>query len=325
MGKKTAVDPTAAVAGRSPAKLAWDRFRHDKVAMFALVLSIVIFFLAFGAPFITGLLGLDPLSRDKTAIDLNNVGLPLGPWSGASAEHPLGVEPGTGRDLFSRLLYGARISLTVATLTSVSAIGIGLIAGIVSGYFRGRVDATMGRLVDFLLAFPSLFLIIALSRPMADRLQDMTGIEDRNTVMVMLLIMLLSLLGWASMARLIRSEVLSLREREFVLAAQSLGASNSRIIFRELLPSLWPKVIIFLSLSLPGFLTTEAVLSFLGVGIQPPAPTWGVMLSDAVNYAFVVPAYFFFPGLTLVVVVTALNLVGSGISDAFDPKLERNH
>lgn len=313
-----------AVAGRSPAKLAWDRFRRDKVAMFSLVITILIFIVAFTAPLITGALGLDPYSRDKTAIDLLNLGLPKGPWAGASLEHPLGVEPGTGRDLLARLLFGARISLTIGLFTALITISIGTTMGVVSGYFRGKVDSSIGRLIDFLLAFPALFLIIALSRPMADRLQDWTGIENRNTVMVMLLIILLSVLGWASMARVIRSEVLSLREREFVLAAQSLGASNSRIVFRELLPSLWPKAVIFLSLSLPGFLTTEAVLSFLGVGIAAPDPTWGLMLSDAVTYWSVVPAYFVFPGAFLVIVVTSLNLLGAGISDAFDPKYDKN-
>jgi peptide/nickel transport system permease protein len=313
-----------AVAGRSPAKLAWDRFRRNKVSMFALVLTVLIFLVAFSAPLITGWFGVDPYSRDKNAIDLINLGLPKGPWAGASWEHPLGVEPGTGRDLMARLLYGARISITIGLFTSIISISIGLVAGVVSGYFRGRVDSSIGRLIDFLLAFPALFLIIALSRPMADRLQEFTGIENRNTVMVMLLIILLSVLGWASMARVIRAEVLSLREREFVLAAQSLGASNSRIIFRELIPSLWPKAIIFLSLSLPGFLTTEAVLSFLGVGIAAPDPTWGLMLSDAVTYWSVVPAYFFFPGFFLVTVVTALNLLGAGVSDAFDPKYQKS-
>jgi peptide/nickel transport system permease protein len=325
VAKKT-VDLTRAVEGRSPGKLAWDRFRQDRVAMVSLVFLGIILLTVAAAPLITGYFNVDPYSTDETAIDINNFGYPYGPWAGASWEHPLGVEPGTGRDIMARLLYGARISLLIATITAVLSIGIGVIAGLISGYFRGRTDAAIGRLVDFLLAFPSLFLIIALSRPMADRLQEFLGTDDRNFVTILLLIILLAVLGWASIARIIRAEVLSLREREFVLAASSLGASHIRIIFKELLPSLWPKALVFLSLSLPGFLTTEAVLSFLGVGIRPPHPTWGWMLQDSVRYFknATVPAYFLFPGITLVVIVILFNLVSTGVNDALDPKIERN-
>ncbi|MEN9693141.1 MAG: hypothetical protein RLZZ330_785 [Actinomycetota bacterium] len=318
------VDTTQAIAGRSPSKLAWDRFRHNRVAMVALVVSMFFFFVAYLSSPILAILGLDPYVMDRDAIDLDNFNNPIGPWGGISVEHWLGVEPGVGRDVFARLLIGARTSITIATVTSVLSIGIGMVIGLISGYFKGRVDEAIGRVIDLLLAFPTFFMLIAIARPMAERLQDALGVDDKNIATILLLVILLTIFGWAGLARLIRSDVLSLSEREFVLAAESLGASHSRIIFKELLPSLWPKAIIFLSLSLPGFLTTEAALSFLGIGIQEPMPSWGVMLEMAVAKAYTVPTYFLIPAITLIVLVTALNLVGTGISDAFDPKLERN-
>ena len=292
--------------------------------MIALGVSIFFVVVAYSSPLILSLMNLDPYTIDRDAIDIEYFNYPKGPWGGISTEHIFGVEPGVGRDVFARLLIGARISITIATITSILSIGLGMIMGVISGYFKGKVDASIGRVIDFLLAFPFFFMIIAIMRPTADRIQSMTGIEDKNYVTIFLLIALLTIFGWAGLARLIRSDVLSLREREFVMAAESMGASRARIVFKEIMPSLWPKAIIFLSLSLPGFLTTEAGLSFLGIGIQEPMPSWGVMLDQSVRYANSIPTYFLIPAAVLIVLVTALNLVGTGISDAFDPKLERN-
>ena len=315
---------TPVIAGRSPARLAVDRFRKDKVAMTGLFISIFFFAVAFLATPILAILSRDAYVIDRSAINLDYFNYPLGPWGGISTEHWLGVEPGVGRDVFARLLLGARTSITIAVITSVLSISLGMVIGVISGYFKGKVDEAIGRLIDLLLAFPTFFMLIAVARPMADRLQKLLGLEDRNVATIILLIVLLTIFGWAGLARLIRSDVLSISEREFVLAAESLGASRSRIIFKEIMPSLWPKAIIFLSLSLPGFLTTEAALSFLGIGIQEPMPSWGVMLDQAVRYAQSIPTYFLIPAFTLIILVTALNLVGAGVSDAFDPKLERN-
>ena len=292
--------------------------------MIALGVSIFFFLIAYLSSPILAILNLDPYAMDRDAIDLDNFNNPIGPWGGISSEHWLGVEPGVGRDVFARLIIGARTSITIATITSVLSIGIGMVIGLISGYFKGKVDEAIGRVIDLLLAFPTFFMLIAIARPLADRLQAALGVDDKNIATIILLVLLLTIFGWAGLARLIRSDVLSLREREFVLAAESLGASHRRIIFKELLPSLWPKAIIFLSLSLPGFLTTEAALSFLGIGIQEPMPSWGVMLEMAVAKAYTVPTYFLIPATTLIILVTALNLVGTGVSDAFDPKLERN-
>ncbi len=292
--------------------------------MIALGVSIFFFLIAYLSSPILAILNLDPYAMDRDAIDLDNFNNPIGPWGGISTEHWLGVEPGVGRDVFARLIIGARTSITIATITSVLSIGIGMVIGLISGYFKGKVDEAIGRVIDLLLAFPTFFMLIAIARPLADRLQAALGVDDKNIATIILLVLLLTIFGWAGLARLIRSDVLSLREREFVLAAESLGASHRRIIFKELLPSLWPKAIIFLSLSLPGFLTTEAALSFLGIGIQEPMPSWGVMLEMAVAKAYTVPTYFLIPATTLIILVTALNLVGTGVSDAFDPKLERN-
>ncbi len=324
MARTQKVDTTQVIAGRSPSRLAWDRFRHNRVAMIALGVSIFFFLIAYLSSPILAILNLDPYAMDRDAIDLDNFNNPIGPWGGISSEHWLGVEPGVGRDVFARLIIGARTSITIATITSVLSIGIGMVIGLISGYFKGKVDEAIGRVIDLLLAFPTFFMLIAIARPLADRLQAALGVDDKNIATIILLVLLLTIFGWAGLARLIRSDVLSLREREFVLAAESLGASHRRIIFKELLPSLWPKAIIFLSLSLPGFLTTEAALSFLGIGIQEPMPSWGVMLEMAVAKAYTVPTYFLIPATTLIILVTALNLVGTGVSDAFDPKLERN-
>jgi ABC-type dipeptide/oligopeptide/nickel transport system permease subunit len=207
-------------------------------------------------------------------------------------------------------------------LTTSLTLFIGLIVGIIGGYFRGRIDDYLGRFTDFLLAFPAFFMIVALSEPMVARIQD-TGIAQGNSARVIFLIFFLSFFGWPGFSRLVRSQVLSLRERDFVTAAQAMGATRRRIIFKELIPNLWAPVIVVVSLSLPGYLAAEAVFSFLGIGIQPPATTWGILLDNARRFVTVYPNFFLITAGSLVLVVLAFNLVGDALRDALDPRSER--
>jgi ABC-type dipeptide/oligopeptide/nickel transport system permease subunit len=207
-------------------------------------------------------------------------------------------------------------------LTTSLTLFIGLIVGIIGGYFRGRIDDYLGRFTDFLLAFPAFFMIVALSEPMVARIQD-TGIAQGNSARVIFLIFFLSFFGWPGFSRLVRSQVLSLRERDFVTAAQAMGASRRRIIFKELMPNLWAPVIVVVSLSLPGYLAAEAVFSFLGIGIQAPATTWGILLDNSRRFVTVYPNFFLITAGSLVLVVLAFNLVGDALRDALDPRSER--
>lgn len=282
--------------------------------------SIVVLMLSLFAPVVCKILGINP---DELNLDLiDSSGIPTLPNGGISWEHPLGLTPGIGRDLLANLLYGSRISFLVAFLTTGLAIFIGLIVGIVGGYFRGRIDDYLGRFTDFLLAFPAFFMIVALSEPMVARIQE-TGIAQGNSARVIFLIFFLSFFGWPGFSRLVRSQVLSLRERDFVTAAQAMGASRKRIIFKELMPNLWAPVIVVVSLSLPGYLAAEAVFSFLGIGIQPPATTWGILLDNARRFVTVYPNFFLITAGSLVLVVLAFNLVGDALRDALDPRSER--
>jgi ABC-type dipeptide/oligopeptide/nickel transport system permease subunit len=210
----------------------------------------------------------------------------------------------------------------VAILTTSLTLFIGLVVGIVGGYFRGRIDDYLGRFTDFLLAFPAFFMIVALSEPMVARIQD-AGIAQGNGARIIFLIFFLSFFGWPGFSRLVRSQVLSLRERDFVTAAQAMGASRRRIVFKELMPNLWAPVIVVVSLSLPGYLAAEAVFSFLGIGIQAPATTWGILLDNSRRFVTVYPNFFLIVAGSLVLVVLAFNLVGDALRDALDPRSER--
>ena len=185
--------------------------------------------------------------------------------------------------------------------------------------FANTFDAIVGRFSDFLLSFPATFMIIALSLPMTQRIENL-GIARDNGARVIVLIIFFTFFGWMGFARLIRSQAFSMRERDFVMAAQALGASSFRIITKELLPNLWPSAIVFLSLSLPGYLAAEATFSFLGVGVQAPGSSFGLVLSDAVEYWRSDPAYLLIPSIYLIIMVLALNLLGDAIRDALDPK-----
>jgi len=252
---------------------------------------------------------------------MNSQGFPTGGFNGISWAHPLGLEPGIGHDLLARLLFGARTSFFVALIVTISSVSIGLIMGILMGYFRGAVDSTLGRFIDFLLAFPAFFMIVALSLPMVQRLEA-TGIVEGNSARMTYLVLILIFFGWPYLARIMRSQVLSIRERDYILAARALGASQRRIIFKEILPNLWTVVIVYLSLSLPGYLTAEAVFSFLGLGVQPPDATWGLLIADSIKYVINNPTYFFILSSALILVVLTFNLLGDAVRDALDPRSE---
>jgi peptide/nickel transport system permease protein len=212
----------------------------------------------------------------------------------------------------------------VGVLATFLTTTIGLIIGVVAGYKRGWVDSVIGRFMDVTLAFPSFLLIIALTRPFTQRLESL-GVPEGNPARMTYIILVLGTFGWVYVARVVRGQTLSLREREFVEAAKASGATSRHIIFKQLLPNLWAPVIVIVSLSLPGYVATESTLSFLGLGLMQPAASWGVMLGDSVRYYRADPTYLFIPGVALIVLVMAFNVVGDAIRDALDPKTDRQN
>lgn len=308
------------IVQRTPKQIAWGRFKSNKVGVFAGIASTFFISAGFLAPLISRAFHVNNHSRYPKG--LNQFAMPIGHWGGISLAHPLGLEPGTGRDVFALLLYGSRISFTVAIISTTASIGIGMLVGIATGYFKGKIDSTIGRFSDFLLSFPSTFMIIALSLPLVQRVESI-GIAHDNAARLVVLVIFLVFFGWTGFYRLIRSQSMSLRERDFVMASQAMGASSWRIITKELLPNLWPTAIVFVSLSLPGYIAAEATFSFLGVGIQAPDTSFGLVLSDGISYWRDDPAYLLLPSLILIAIVLALNLLGDAIRDALDPKAGR--
>ncbi len=286
--------------------------------MICLLILIVMYLTAIVGPLIAGMIDLSPYSFDSKAIsDLG--GAPIGAWGGISPQHILGVEWGTGRDIFAQLLFGLRISLIISTTATFLTVTIGVVVGIIAGYSGGWTDAVIGRLMDLVLAFPFLLIVIALSGVLTQRLTQL-GVPQGNASRVTYLILVMSIFGWPYLARIVRGQVLSLREREFVEAAVAMGASRRRILFTEMLPNLWAPIIVYATLTLPAYIGFEAALSFLGVGVIPPDTTFGSMLANSVSYFNVVPTYLFIPGTILVVLVVSFNLLGDSLRDALDPK-----
>ena len=318
------------IKGRSLTAIAWGRLRRDRSAMISLGILVFLLLCALFAPLITHLMGVDPYSLNDSVLDKENGGVPLGcglPTSGffcgISWQHPFGVEPGTGADLFARLLYGMRISLLIAFLATFMTTIFGTLFGIVSGYLGGRWDSAIGRLMDIILAFPFLLIVLALSNVFTQRRESM-GVPEGNPARITYLILVLSIFGWPYLARIVRGQVLSVREREFVEASIAMGAGTRRILFKEILPNLWAPIMIYATLTLPTYIATEAVLSFLGVGVLPPTPTFGASLADSVLYMSIIPSYLLIPGTLLAVVVVTFNLVGDSVRDALDPRAARN-
>jgi peptide/nickel transport system permease protein len=309
------------MVGRSLRQIVWARLRRDKVAMLCLGILVLMYAIAIVIPLIADKLGIDPYAFDKSAISSAG-GKPVGDNGGISPQHIFGVEWGTGRDIFAQLLFGLRISLVIATSATFLTVLIGTVVGIIAGYVGGLWDTLIGRLMDLILAFPFLLIILALSGALTQRLTDL-GVPEGNASRILYLILVMSFFGWPYLARIVRGQVLSLREREFVEAAVAMGAGRPRILFSEILPNLWAPILVYASLALPSYIGYEAVLSFLGVGVLPPDVTFGAMLANSVSYFNVVPTLLFIPGTILVILVVSFNLFGDAVRDALDPKVVR--
>ncbi|GIF07710.1 ABC transporter permease [Actinoplanes siamensis] len=304
-----------AIAGRSLKQIAWRRLKRDKVAVGGAVVVLFLIVVAILAPLLTKLFGhpIDEYHIDQ--ID-QTFGTPIKPFGGISSDFLLGVEPTSGRDVFSRILYGAQTSLTVAFLSAFVSTILGVVFGASAGYLGGWVDSVISRVMDFLLAFPQLLFSIALVSVLPYSFLGMDGRWSR----IVVLVGVIGFFGWPYIGRIVRGQTLSLREREFVEAARSMGARSPRILFRELLPNLAAPILVYTTLIIPTNILTEAALSFLGVGIPPPNPSWGGMLSDAVGTYQINPTYMIIPGAMIFITVLAFNLFGDGLRDALDPK-----
>jgi ABC-type dipeptide/oligopeptide/nickel transport system permease subunit len=287
------------IEGRGPWLLAWQRLRRDRVAMISLVIIVLIVLMAILAPLASMITG-HPPNEQYRQIGLTPDGLPMGP----SSQFWMGTDD-LGRDIFVRIAYGARVSLLVGVVATGIAVMIGVVVGLAAGFFGGLVDSVLARLVDVVLCVP--FLLVAIA------LVSITGPSLSITIFV------IGFFSWASVARIVRGQVLSLREREFVEAARSLGASDSRIMFVDILPNVLAPVIVYSSLLIPVVITVEATLSYLGLGLPPPTADWGGMIADANPYYTTAWWYLFFPGAALLTTTLAFNLFGDGIRDAFDP------
>lgn len=288
----------------------WNHLRRDPWATAGAIVVLIFALGAIFAPFITGINGQNPYSYHLSALDSN--GSPKGFGGGISWEHWFGVEPLTGRDLFSIVIYGARISLTVGVLATVVAVAIGVLVGITAGYLGGWYDRILSRVIDVMLGFPSLIFIISL-----------TAIVAASFPRPVLIVLVIGFFGWPAVARVVRGQVLSLRQRTFVIASEAMGAGVNHVLWRQLLPNIGSIIIVYATILVPAMIGIEAALSFLGVGVPPPTPSWGRTIGNAVAWFSTDPAYLIFPGGALFLVTLAFNAFGDGLRDALDPRVNR--
>jgi peptide/nickel transport system permease protein len=304
------LEAEAAIAARSPLALFWRRLRRDRVARVSLGFIVFLVIVAIAAPLIVKILGLPgPYVQNLNLTD--EYGSPLGPsWA-----HPFGVDQ-LGEDVMSRVIYGTRVSLEVGIVGTGIATFIGVSFGIVAGYYRGWVDTLLSRGVDVVLSIPVLLLGLGIGAACAVRGCVGGAISPGTSV----IIFLIALVNWTYIFRIVRGLVLSLREREFVDAARALGASNLRIMFREILPNLVAPVIVYATLLIPLNILLEASLSYLGVGVRAPTASWGQMIAAATPIFNTAWWYMLFPGIALLLTVLAFNLLGDGLRDALNPR-----
>jgi ABC-type dipeptide/oligopeptide/nickel transport system permease subunit len=319
------------LAGRSPTQIALERLRKDKVAVVCTAIVVLMVLAAVLAPIITHLMHIYPTAA-TIPYDPSNVlefggsanGMPIQgpPNHGFWPAHPLGLAPAIGVDNLARLLYGLRTDLLIATIATVLSIGLGVVLGLVAGFSRGWLDRIIMFVTDLFLSFPFLLGALAMAPIIVQRFGQGDNLARLAKAQLFALIAILTVFGWMGLTRLIRGQVLSLREREFVQAAQVMGVPTGRILFKELLPNLVAPIVVATSLALPGLITAEAGLSFLGIGITG-MPSLGQTIADAQQFWQTYPLYLWAPVLTITVLVVTLNLVGDSIRDAFDPRTRR--
>ena len=286
----------------------WRRFRRHKLAMASLIVLFALIAAAAAAPLIESWLGVDALTADLHQRLL-----------GPSLDHPLGTDE-IGRDHLVRLLYGGRVSLTVGLIAALFSAVIGTIIGICAGYYGGRLDSFLMRITDSVIALPLLPLLIVLAAVDLTKLGFPEGLADSEDMSLYRIVFIVSLVGWTTVARLVRAETLSMRKREFVRAAMALGADTNRILLTHILPNVVSPIVVATTLSVGNIILFESVLSFLGLGIQPPVASWGNMLSNAQDLVWSSPELATWPGLFIFVTVIAFNFLGDGLQDALDPR-----
>jgi len=302
------------IEGRSLGRIAWTRLKRDRVALAGAVVIVFLILVALFAGVINKFLGHPVNEFHPEKVDPNLGGIPTpGTWGGMSWDFLFGVEPPFGRDLFTQIIYGSRVSLLVALAATAVAVIIGVVLGVVAGYFGGWIDSLISRLMDLVLSFPYLLLAIALISVLPPSL------GWRMTVVICII----AFFSWPYIGRIVRGQTLSLREREFIEAAKSVGARSPRILFRELLPNLAAPILVYATLIIPTNILFEAALSFLGVGVPPPTPSWGRLLSESVSFYQFDPVFLIVPGLAIFITVLAFNLFGDGLRDALDPRSNR--
>lgn len=293
-----------AVESKTPWQLSWARLKRDRLALVSGVVIVLLVLLAIFAPLLNDAIGKSPVKPDLTLNGLSPEGLPASP----SSFHWLGTDD-QGRDVLARIISGSQISLFVGVVATLLEVLIGVVLGLVAGFYGGRVDTFISRVMDVVLAFPFLIMAIALVTRFGAHLYVTIGV--------------IVFFSWSSLGRIVRGQVLALREREFVEAARSLGSGDLRIMFVDILPNLLAPVIVYGTLLIPVNIVFESTLSFLGLGVQPPRASWGQMLSDASGVYQQAWWFLVFPSLALLVTTLAFNILGDGLRDAFDPRFER--
>ncbi|MDA1091152.1 MAG: ABC transporter permease [Proteobacteria bacterium] len=288
--------------------LTWRRFVKHRLAVISAGVLVGLALAAVAAPLVAALIG-----ADAETVDLFNRFQP------ASWGHPLGTDE-IGRDTLVRLLYGGRISLFVGLTAAFAAAVIGTLIGIMAGYFGGRLDALLMRFTDGVIALPLLPLLIVLAALDLGKLGLPDALVASENISLYRIVVIVAVVGWTTVARLVRGSALSLRERDFVRAAEAQGASAARIMAVHILPNLASPIIVATTLSVGNVILLESVLSFLGLGIQPPIPSWGNLLTNAQELIWDAPALAFYPGVMIFITVIAFNFLGDGLQDALDPR-----